>query len=557
VSELTEIESLLTRPGGPFEIQPDAVLGVEIPVFKNRKPSLRTLLEESIQHGEKEYIVYEDRRITYADHARLVASVARALQELHGVGKGDRVAIVAANCPEWILAFWATVSLGAIAVGLNGWWTGDEIEFGVRNSEPKVLIGDRKRLERVRGVELGVPVLEIESEFETLSRFDPGAGLPAVPIAEDDPACILYTSGTTGRPKGAVNSHRNVVGFCSINMFHGVRSMMLAAKQGLAPPSPVRPTCSLVTTPLFHVSGLFAGAVMMLQVGAKTVWRRGRFDPVDVMRLIERERVTTWGPMGAMVYRVVHHPEVGRYDLSSVVNVGSGGAPMSAELQNDIRSTFEKARRSVALGYGLTESGALATLNPGEELEKHSDSAGRPLPTVALEIRDAEGKVLPEGDEGEIFIRSPLVMLEYWRDPEATAEVIRPGRWLATGDIGRIEEGRLYVDSRARDLILRGSENIYPAEIEQRVEAHPSVAECAVVGVEHEELGQEVKAIVVPAPGRTVDLDELRRFVAETLAPFKVPAHWVLSTEPLPRNAAGKVLKHVLVGAAENPFVEE
>jgi acyl-CoA synthetase (AMP-forming)/AMP-acid ligase II len=296
---------------------------------------------------------------------------------------------------------------------------------------------------------------------------------------------------------------------------------------------------------------------MMLQVGAKTVWRRGRFDPVDVMRLIERERVTTWGPMGAMVYRVVHHPEVGRYDLSSVVNVGSGGSPMSAELQNDIRSTFENARRSVALGYGLTESGALATLNPGEELEKHSDSAGRPLPTVALEIRDAEGKVLPEGDEGEIFIRSPLVMLEYWRDPEATAEVIRPGRWLATGDIGRIEEGRLYVDSRARDLILRGSENIYPAEIEQRVEAHPSVAECAVVGVEHEELGQEVKAIVVPAPGRTVDLDELRRFVAETLAPFKVPAHWVLSTEPLPRNAAGKVLKHVLVGAAENPFVEE
>jgi acyl-coenzyme A synthetase/AMP-(fatty) acid ligase len=163
VSELTEIENLLTKPGGPFEIQPEAVLGIEIPVFKDRRANLRTLLEESVQNGDKEYIVYEDRRITYADHADLVASVARALQELHGVGKGDRVAIVAANCPEWILAFWATVSLGAIAVGLNGWWTGDEIEFGVRNSEPKVLIGDRKRLERVRGVELGVPVLEIES----------------------------------------------------------------------------------------------------------------------------------------------------------------------------------------------------------------------------------------------------------------------------------------------------------------------------------------------------------------------------------------------------------
>ncbi|UCE87807.1 MAG: acyl--CoA ligase, partial [Deltaproteobacteria bacterium] len=422
---------------------------------------------DSASFGDREYIVYEDRRIGFAEHARVVASVARALSERFGVRKGDRVAILAANCPEWIVTWWASVSLGAIAVGLNGWWTGDEIRYGLDDAEPRVLFGDRKRLARLTGAPPRVPVVEFETEFGDLSRFDADASLPDTPIDEDDPATILYTSGTTGRPKGAVNTHRGIIALNGIQFFHGVR-MMLAARD--APrEDPVPPPCALVTNPLFHVSGLYTGAVTTLAGGVKTVWTSGRFDPVRVMQLIERERVTSWGPMGTMVHRVMTHPAVETYDLSSLRNIGSGGAPVSAALQAQMRSVFPHVRRALGVGYGLTECTALATLNYGEELERHPDSVGRPLATVQIEIRDADGKPVPEGCEGEIHIKGPLVMRGYWRRPRETADVILPGRWLRTGDWGRLDDGRLYVNSRKRDLILRGAENIYPIEIEQRL----------------------------------------------------------------------------------------
>jgi len=556
---LREIEARLTGPGGPFEVVVETVLGEPTRVFRERPRSLRALLEASAQHGANEYLVSDDgRRIGYAEHARLVASVARALRERFGVGPGDRVAILAANCPEWILAFWATTSLGAIAVGLNGWWVRDEIRYGLADCEPKLLIGDRKRLARLAGERHGVPVVEIESEFAGLADFDRAAALPDVPIDEDAPATILYTSGTTGRSKGAVNTHRGIVGMTRLQIFHGARMFLLAASKGIPADAPKPPpTCSLVTTPLFHVSGLYAGAVTALATGIKTVWTTGRFDPARVLELIERERVTAWGPMGTMVHRLMNHPDAARRDLSSIHHIGSGGAPMPAALLERMREFFPNARRSMGLGYGLTESTALATIHYGEELLARPDSVGRPLPTVEVEIRDLEGKPLPEAAEGEIVLRGPLVMKEYWRRPRETAEVLAPGRWLRTGDIGRLEDGYLYVNSRRRDLILRGAENVYPVEIEQCLETHPGVREAAVFGVDHPELGQEVKAVVVPAEGASLDPDALARFVAERLAYYKVPAHWEIRGEPLPRNATGKVLKNVLTAGALNPFVEE
>jgi acyl-CoA synthetase (AMP-forming)/AMP-acid ligase II len=253
---------------------------------------------------------------------------------------------------------------------------------------------------------------------------------------------------------------------------------------------------------------------------------------------------------------VVSHPEIDRYDLSSIRNVGSGGGPTSPEIQERVRKAFPHAGANLGLGYGLSESVTPVAIIGGDELKQYPTSVGRPAPTHQIEIRDPEGRPLPEGQEGEIHIRSPYIMLGYWRKPEATAETLLPGRWLRTGDVGRIEDGRLYINSRARDMILRSAENIYPVEIEQRLEAHPQVVEAAVVGVDHPELGQEVKAIVVPAPGAAPEPEALAAWVGETLAPYKVPAHWEFRQEPLPRNAAGKVMKHVLTGA-ENTFVEE
>lgn len=551
-----ELLAQMTGPDGIFAVVEDEVLGERMRVFRDRKRSLRQLLHDSAIHAEKEYLVLGDRRITYGEHLDLVAAAAVGLRSRYGVRKGDRVAILAENHPEWIITFWAAVSLGAIVSALNGWWTTDEILYGLELSEPKVLVADRKRIARLGGRDPGVPVVEMESGYGEL--LDRGAGgLPEEPIAEDDAAVILFTSGTTGRPKGAVNSHRSICGFVHTAFAAGFLRMMQDEAAGVEKLDPPAQICSLMTVPLFHLSGLYSGAVMMLALGGKTVWRTGRFDPLDVLRLIESERVTNWAGLGSMAPRVLAHPDLDKFDLSSIRNFGSGGAPTSPALQARMRRAAPNGAAAIGLGYGLSETVTAVAMIGGRELEQHPTSVGRPTPTHEIEIRDVDGTRLPEGQQGEIYVRSPYNMLGYWRDAAATEKALREGRWLATGDIGYLRDGRLYINSRARDMILRAAENIYPVEIEHRLEEHPSVAEAAVVGIDHPELGQEVMAIVVAAAGQAVDTGELARWVADRLAAHKVPAHWQVRSEPLPRNAAGKVLKNVLTGEAENRFVEE
>jgi len=526
-------------------------------MFKNRPRSLREVLLRARERENAEYMVFREgdreRRYTFSEHERLVASATAAFAARYGVGPGDRVAILAANCPEWVIAFWASVSSGAICVGLNGWWTEDEIRYAVEHSKPKIVVVDRKRALRIRG-ELGVPTLVIEDEFEALLGAYANAELPTVPIAESDPAIILYTSGTTGRAKGVVHTHSNVTNMIMVSFFHGARLMMANPKQAdlpeLAP-------CVLVTSPLFHVSGLHCAAVTALAGGAKTVWPMGRFDAEATLSLIEKERVTGWGYTATVLHRLLNHPKVDEYDLGSFRSVGGGGSPIPAPLIEKARKLFPQCSHTMGVGYGLTEGTAFGTLNAGEELADDPGSVGRPVPIVDVEIRDAHGRVAQDGEEGEIHLRGPLVMREYWEDPEATRAAIRPGGWLKTGDIGRVQGGRLYIASRKRDLILRGGENVYPFEIEQRLEAHPDVAEAAVIGVDHEELGQEVKAIVVSKLDREVDEEALRSWVADTLAYYKVPTLWELRGEPLPRNATGKVLKNALRENEHSTFIEE
>ncbi len=554
---IREIEEQLTGPGGPFEVVEETVFGESMVVMKNRPHSLRDLLQGSLAHGDREYMAFTAdgtswRRFSFAEHGRLVASTAAALRDRYGVGPGDRVAILAANCPEWIVTFWAATALGAVAVGLNGWWTAPEIRYGVEDSDPKVLVADARRLARLEGADPGVPVVEIESDFDALWHHDDDAALPDTPISEDDAAIILYTSGTTGRPKGAINTHRNVVAFVTTNFLSGARTMMFSP-----PPPDLPPNCSMVTSPLFHVSALHAAAVMLLAGGVRSVWLTGRFDPDVALRVIESEGVTSWGFTGTVLHRLVHHPKIGDYDLSTLRTVGGGGSPIAPSLLQKTQEVIPHLRESLSVGYGSTETAALLTSNVGPELAAHPESVGRPNATVGIDIRDPEGNSLPLGEEGEVCARGPMIMPGYWRRPDDTAAAFWPHGWLRMGDIGRIVDGRLYLASRKRDLIFRGGENVYPVEIEHRLEEHPGVLEAAVVGVDHAELGQEVKAYVVPKRGVTLREDELAAWCAEVLAYYKVPAHWEVRSEPLPRNATGKIVKAALDDASNLGFVEE
>lgn len=537
---LEEATLALTGPGAPFALVTEDVVGVPMRVLADRPRSLRELLTRTLGFEHRDFLVIGERRIDYREHHARVAALARHLADEHGVRAGDRVAILGANGPEWIVSFFAVTSLGAIAVALNGWWSGEELAHALADSTPRLLIADRKRLARVPESARPATVLEMETHLADLSAdvSRPGV-LPEQKIGEDDPACILYTSGTTGRAKGAVLSHRALLAGVGLQTLNGAAA---AIASGATPST--TPPCTLLTTPLFHVSGLVAGVLMMASIGAKIVMRDGRFDPVDVMRLIERERVTTWSTTPTMSHQVVHHPDVARFDLSSLGHLGSGGSPLSPEQQEKIRETLPGIR--IGLGYGLTESGGVATINAGADLAERPSSAGRAMPGVEVEVRDDDGAPVAEGEVGEVWIRSPLVMLGYWQNEAATREALGDDRWLRTGDVGRLENGHLMIDARARDLILRGGENVYPIEVEQAIEACPGVDEAAVLGVDHPVLGQEVKAFVVPKPGASLDTKVLGAAVSERIAAFKTPAHWVILDAPLPRNASGKVLKPVL-----------
>lgn len=543
---LQEIELELLAPGGYFELQDARVLGAPVQVFTHLAPNLRTHLENSRGFGDAEYLVTNDgvteTRYSFVEHADRVTSLAYELRNTYGVQVGDRVGILGANSAEWIATFWATVSIGAIAVAMNGWWSGAEIEYAIEDADLTVLIADRKRLARLERSP-SCPVLEVESNFQEAWAIRPELLLPEVEIAPDDPAVILYTSGTSGRPKGALHSHRNVNTAVMLGFFHGLRMMTHTPPSG---PKAALPNVQLATSPLFHVSGLHMGAVTFLVGGTKSVWLTGRFDPELVLRTIEREQCTGWSFTPTMLSRVVNHPDIGSYDLSSLRTGGGGGAPFAPELMDRTRACIPGVAGTLGVGYGMTECSALATLNPGPELAQYPRSVGRPMPGVEIRILDEQGNVLPEGEEGEISIRSAGVMLEYWRNPEATAASIQEGRWLSTGDIGTFADGRLSLSARRTDLILRGGENVYPVEIEQRLEAHEAVVEAAVIGVPDDDLGQAVKAIVITATEGEPSEATLQTWCAEALASFKVPAYWEFRTTPLPRNAAGKVRRAAL-----------
>jgi long-chain acyl-CoA synthetase len=561
-----EVKSQLTGPGGPFEVVVEEVRGRPMQVYKDRMKALRQICEISIARGDQTFIVYGDREISFHDFIATSNSVSARLLDV-GVGKGDRVAVLSQNNPEWCMTFWGTVNIDAILVGLNGWWTTDEIVYGLQDSGAKVLVADAKRFERVAAHLDECPDLERvylvdanPAQFgddEQLHPFDeltatPTDSMPDVPIDEDDYAVIFYTSGTTGRPKGAISTHRSMIANLQNTIYNGVAGSMIG---GGALPQTETQTVALFTSPLFHVSGCHSTLVVGLLAGLKLVMIEGRFEPQKALELIQDHKISLWATVPTMVWRVCEYPGRHDYDTSSIVSVAFGGSPSADELQRKVRETFPNVKTTTN-AYGLTESSSVATAIGGQDAIERPTSVGQPVPTLELAIRDDQGNEVPTGQTGEVTMYGPLIMAGYWNKPEATAESVRDG-WLYTGDIGYVDDdGFLYITDRKKDMIIRGGENIYCVEIENRLVENPKIADAAIIGVPHPELGEEVKAVVQLEPGETMTEAEVQQWVAEGLAAFKVPAYVEIRHDKLPRNASGKLLKNVLRGEGEVSFAE-
>jgi acyl-CoA synthetase (AMP-forming)/AMP-acid ligase II len=524
----------LTGPGGEFELAEEEIGGQRMTAFRHRRRNLGEVLAASQTFGGRDYLVTAAGRMSFNGHAKAVASLARALREDYGVRPGDRVAISAANHPGWIVSFWASVAAGAITVGCNGWWARQETAYALDLTSPAVVIADAKRAPLAGG---GAPVLTLETDIPRLTGRYPGEPLHPYDAAQDEPAIILFTSGTSGRPKGATHSHGNLT---SVIEWHRMNDAVARELGDRTDPADRR---YLLALPLFHIAGLHNLAVPRLATGSTVVLHTGAFDVDRVLRLIEKERVTSWAVVPTMARRLLEHADLSGYDLSSLTAFSLATAPSSPAFKDRLRQAFPLARRVLAESYGLTESTTAITIASPADLAAAPGTAGRPIPTVQVQIRAPDGRPLAAGEEGEICARSPFTMLSYWRDEPATSRAISADGWLRTGDIGMIDDGRLFLAARRSDLIIRGGENVYPAEIENALAEHPAVAECIAVGVPDADLGQAVAAVAVTAAGRPVTEQELRAWLAERLAYFKVPSRWRVTTEPLPRNATGKVIR--------------
>ncbi|THD77559.1 MAG: long-chain fatty acid--CoA ligase [Phenylobacterium sp.] len=559
---IAEAHARLTAPGQRFEVEEMVIRGVRTKVWKNAPPTLRDLFLAGRAFADREFLVLEDERATYEAFSRATLALAHQLQA-DGIAKGDRVAVIMRNLPEWPVAFFAAILAGAIVTPLNGWWTGPELQYGLADSGAKVAIVDDERLERIAPHLDETPALELVyvSGLATaptdprVRRLEavigkvgdwaalPDRPLPDVPLDPEDDATILYTSGTTGKPKGALGAHRNMTSNIGAGGISAARNFLRAGEPlPESDPHKLPQRVTLLVVPFFHATGLSATLGPTMNAGGKIVLMH-RWEAEPAMKLIERERVSSTGGVPTIAWQLIEHPARANYDLSSLQAVTYGGAPSAPELVRKIKQVFPASQPGN--GWGMTETTATFTSHLGRDYENRPDSAGPAAPVGEMQVRDpADGKtVLPIGAVGELWCKGPQVVVGYWNKPEATAETFVEG-WLRTGDLARIdEEGFLFIVDRAKDMLIRGGENIYSVEVENVLYEHPAVMDAALVGIPDKMLGEEPGAVVHLKPGSVATEAELRAFVHERLAAFKVPVKIVFWPEPLPRNANGKILK--------------
>ncbi len=573
VPSLREITAELTAPGQVFEIERDVVNGVEMSVWKHAPRDLRQVFDASLNHAARDFLVYEDRRVTFERHYREASTVAQRLVA-QGLEKGDRVAIAARNSPDWVLAFWGACVAGAVVVPLNAWWTTDELIYGLNDSSATMLFVDEERLERVSArvdeldflgtiavfsedpsspADLGTPHprVRVVDFSHYVGDADPAATPPEVTFAPDDPATMFYTSGTTGHPKGALGTHRNATTNLMNLFFRSQVSTRRSDFDSAFSEKGDNPAATLLSVPLFHATGCLVTMMSSTLAGTKIVMTH-HFDARRALKMIEAERITSFGGVPTIAMQILDHPDFEQFDTSSVTSITYGGAPAPPELVRRLKAAFPSAQPGN--GYGLTETSAGVCFNLGPDYVQRPDSCGPVVPVceIAVVPEDYEGEEpgpdLPSGPAvvGELWVKGPSVVLGYWNKPEATAQAFTKG-WLHTGDVARIDEdGFVYIVDRAKDMIIRGGENVYSVIVEAAIFEHPDVADCAVVGVPHPTYGEEVAAVIVLRAGHVVEAEEITRHVATRLAKFEVPTRIVFRALALPRNPQGKVLKREL-----------
>jgi acyl-CoA synthetase (AMP-forming)/AMP-acid ligase II len=555
---LAEATGRLTAPGQRFEMEMVAIRGVPTRTWRHAPRSLAALAQASRAHGDRLFLIHEDERVTFEASYRAVTTLAAALAA-RGIRKGDRVAIAMRNRPQWPIALMAIASLGAIAVPLNAWWTGGELAFALADTGARLLIADAGRHQRLLGHYADLPALEavlvsgwrdpLPEHAEVLEALignpNDWARLPEVPfpeaeVAPDDPVTIFYTSGTTGGPKGAVGTHRNLMSNILSAGFVSARTLL---RRGLPLPERSPPQTVLLPIPLFHVTACSAFLMIAIATGGTIVLMR-KWDPAVAMTLIARERIEAIGGVPAIAWQLLEHPDRRGQDLSSLIRIAYGGAPAAPELARRIHAEFGAMPSN---GWGMTETMATVASNAAEEYLARPTSCGPPVATADLKILSPEtGAPMLPGEVGELWARGPMVVQGYWNRPEETAASFVDG-WVRTGDLARIDaDGFCHIVDRLKDVVIRGGENIYAAEVEDVLYAHPAVTDCALVGIPHRTLGEQPAAVVHLAPGTHADQAELQAWVRARLAAFKVPVAIRFVEATLPRNANGKILKRDL-----------
>lgn len=559
---VAEAFKILTAPGMPFEMEPRGVRGRTVRVYKKNIPHLRAVFEQSRKFADREFLVFEDDRLTFEAHFRAVAAFSRVLADRYGVAKGDRIAIAMRNFPEWSVAFWAAAVLGAVATPLNAWGTGDDLRYGIANAGCKVAVVDAERLERLLPLKSdlpGVALIAVRTPTENLGSATPlesligplrgyadlpDTPLPDVAIDPDDDATIFYTSGTTGRPKGALGTHRNII----TNILNSDFPVaFMAVRRGDPVPSDdplaAPQKTILLPAPFFHVTGCHSTLVTALVKGRKIVLMY-KWSAERALELIEKEKVTNTTGVPAMAWQLLESDNFARFDLSSIEGMSYGGAPAAPELTLRVAEVFRNVMPRQ--GYGATETSSVTSSNCGEDYLSRPTSVGPAAPACDVKIVREDGTPASTGDTGEIWVYGPNVVKGYWNNPEATAAAFVDG-WYRTGDVGRMDEdGFIYVFDRIKDMVIRGGENIYCAEVEAALFTHDAVLDAAVIGLPDRILGEEVAAVVRLKEGRSASAEDLRQHAREILAAHKVPKLIDIRYEEFPRNASGKTLKRVL-----------